>query len=348
MRMGRPRTARKDLPPGLYWTERRGFYFYRVRGGVTTYAGFGKVAREEAIAAWVKLTARPADPAKDGTVAELIDDFAAEELPRRERAKSIATATLEGYRRDLPTIRAEFGAKRFAKTAAEAMDPAVLRKADVARFLRKAENKPGAVAANRRVALLSAVFAWAIGEAFRTDVNPCSGVRRNEETVRDRRVTQADRDALAAAAPTPYRLMLRLTEATGMRLTDARLLRVQQVGEVIDLKQSKRGVEQRWEITPALRAIFDEAATLPGRGRSMYVFPKPDGTPYGEDGIAKQRQRALKAAGLTDLHHRDIRKAAVNEAKARGMNATDFAGHADERTTRKHYQTEPVKLKPLR
>ena len=43
MTMGRPRKKRKDLPPGLYWSERRGFYYYRVLRGETTYAGIGKV-----------------------------------------------------------------------------------------------------------------------------------------------------------------------------------------------------------------------------------------------------------------------------------------------------------------
>jgi hypothetical protein len=58
MTMGRPRKKRKDLPPGLYWSERRGFYYYRVLRGETTYAGIGKVNREKAIKAWVKITNR--------------------------------------------------------------------------------------------------------------------------------------------------------------------------------------------------------------------------------------------------------------------------------------------------
>jgi integrase len=204
------------------------------------------------------------------------------------------------------------------------------------------------VSANRLVALLSGVFAWADEDGWCT-YNPCLGVRRNDEAPRERPVTQDDRDAIAAVAPMPYRLMLRLSEATGMRLTDVRLLRIQQLTpDGLDVKQSKRGFEQLWEMTPAVKAILDEAARAPGRARSMFVFPRRDGKPYTEDGIAKQRQRALRAAGLVDLHHRDIRKAAINEAKAAGANATEFAGHHDERTTRKHYVNGPVRVKPIR
>jgi|SRR5438105_12940068 len=59
-----------------------------------------------------------------------------------------------------------------------------------------------------------------------------------------------------------------------MRATDVRLLRVQQIHDgIIDLAQSKTGSEQQWEITPAVQAILDEAASLPGRARSLYVLP---------------------------------------------------------------------------
>jgi hypothetical protein len=43
-----------------------------------------------------------------------------------------------------------------------------------------------------------------------------------------------------------------------------------------------------------------------------------------------------------------IRKAAINEANRQGRNATEFAGHSDPKTTKKHYLNEPVKVKPIR
>jgi integrase len=60
------------------------------------------------------------------------------------------------------------------------------------------------------------------------------------------------------------------------------------------------------------------------------------------------RRRALAAAGLKDLQFRDVRKAAVNEAKKLGSDAQEFAGHSDPRTTEKHYLNEPVVVKPIR
>jgi integrase len=348
MQMGRPRTRRKDLPDWLHWDARRGFYFYRVRRGVVEYKGFGKITREEAIKAWVKLTATKLEPAKDGTVAELIDEFVQREIPRKLKAKSLVDVTVKEYKRQAAIARALWGLKLYAVTPTESMRADVLRMADVGRHVRKFEGLPGAVSANRLVAFLSAVFACAMREGFCT-YNPCLGVARNDESTRKRAVTQADRDAIAEHAPPVYRMMMRMTEATGMRLTDVRLLRVQHVtNDAIDLKQSKRGFAQRWELTPAVRAILAEAAKLPGRASSMYVFPTRKGTPYSEQGVHHQRQAALRAAGLEGIQHRDIRKAAINEAKAMGENATDFAGHSDSKTTKKHYLTQPIRVKPIR
>jgi hypothetical protein len=51
---------------------------------------------------------------------------------------------------------------------------------------------------------------------------------------------------------------------------------------------------------------------------------------------------------VKDLQFRDVRKAAVNEAKKLGRNAQEFAGHSDPRTTEKHCLNEPVLVKPIR
>lgn len=80
----------------------------------------------------------------------------------------------------------------------------------------------------------------------------------------------------------------------------------------------------------------------------MYVVPSRRGRPLSEPSVMQMRRRAVQKAGLSDLQFRDIRKAAINEAKRRGRNATEFAGHADPKTTKRYYLNEPVKVKPIR
>ena len=46
MTMGRPRTKRKDLPPGLCWRERGGYYYFATRAGKRRFVPIGHVTRE--------------------------------------------------------------------------------------------------------------------------------------------------------------------------------------------------------------------------------------------------------------------------------------------------------------
>ena len=115
----------------------------------------------------------------------------------------------------------------------------------------------------------------------------------------------------------------------------------------IRIGQHKTGTAQDWQITPAVQAVLDEAMKLPGRDRSMYVFPNRQGQPYAESALQTLWYRACKPAGVTGYQFRDIRKRAINEARERG-DATEFAGHKDPRTTHRNYFTEAAKVKPLR
>jgi len=302
------------------------------------------IDREHAIKAWVKFTGVEELKTADGTFGQLIDTFLREELPLVGADK-----TRREYERQCKKLRERWGAEPYGVSDADAVQRKCLRVATFNRFLREAERaKSKMVQANHDVKLAHRIFVVAKQQGL-TEYNPVSGVRYIAERPRKQPVTQADRDAIAAAAPLVYRLMLRLTEATGMRLTDVRTLRLTMIEDGhIRLAQSKTGREQLWMITPATQAILDQAAILPGRKVSMFVFPTRKGTPYSEQGVHYMRRRALTAAGLKGLQHRDIRKAAINEAKQLGMNAQEFAGHADARTTQKHYLHQAVKVKPTR
>lgn len=350
--VGRPRTRRKDLPPGLH-LDRFGNYFYRAPKGDRRFEPIGKVDREAAIKRWVKITGHRDDPAADGTVAEIIDDFVADEIPRRLRLKKLAPATADGYLALAPSIRVEFGAFKYAKTPAESARPDVLRTLDVDRYLRRFEGKRGAILANRRIALLSVMFAWAPRAGICT-YNPCSGAERNEERARKVQVDPAVRAKLWEAAPLPLRLIVSLSDVTSMRKTDVRLLMLSQVDadeiHVTPSKTKRSGRKLDFARTPAVDAILEAAKALPGRKISLYVFPTRKGTPYTESALQSLWRRAKKRAGLADVDvvFRDFRTTELNAINRAGGNATEAAGHADQRTTERHYLDEPTKITPRR
>ena len=145
--------------------------------------------------------------------------------------------------------------------------------------------------------------------------------------------------------------MCELSDVTSMRKTDVRLLLLSKVsgGEIV-VESSKTGIKRAYEITPAVRAVLEAAAKLPGRKISLYVFPTRRGTPFSESALQTLWKRAKKKAELADVDmtFRDFRTTALNEARRTGQSAKDLAGHADERTTERHYLDEPLKVKPLR
>ncbi len=350
MTVGRKRTIRTDLPTGLYFDPKWGSFYIRMRlgAGERVYKPLGKIGRDAAIKAWAKLVPDPL--AAQGTVGELVDRYLTEELPRRERLGKVRAITAEGYRASARKLRAEFGARRLARTPAESMRPDVLRTLEVDAYLRKHEGTRGAIAANRAVALLSAMFTFG-KRCGLTSYNPCEGAERNEERPRKRQLTADETAALLGKAAPVLRLMMRLAAVTSLRKTDVRMLRVQQVTpDGIDVTMSKTGARRLYAITPEVREVLDEAAKLPGRARSMFVFPTRKGTPYSESALQSMFRRLRERIGpdAAGIVFRDTRTTALNDARRAGADATGLAGHADERTTERHYLDEPKRVTPLR
>lgn len=208
--------------------------------------------------------------------------------------------------------------------------------------------------ANHLVATLSAAFSFARRAGICT-YNPCIGAERNVEVARKVVITDEIRDKLLAAAPLALRLIASMSDVTGLRKTDIRLLLRSQVSdEAIRVTPSKTkrrtGKTLEFQITPAVRAILDQATALPGRKISMYVFPTRKGTPYSESALQTAWTRAKVKAGLedVDLTFRDLRTTELNAIHREGGDATKTAGHATSSTTERHYISEPTRIKPRR
>jgi integrase len=351
MKVGRARTLRPDLPPGLIFdSEWQTYHFRGTRGGERLYVPFGKIGREAAIKAYWKVVGPQEEASPTGTVGELINRYLREELPRRLRIGRMKPITAMEYERIGPTLRQAFGKFKLARTAAESGRHDVLRTLDVDQYLRKREGARGAVQANREIAVMSAIFAFG-RRCGMANYNPCEGAERNTEQARKRVLSGELRTQIMAVASPALRLMCELSDVTSMRKTDVRLLMLSKVrDDEILVESSKTGIKRAYEITPAVRAVLEAAATLPGRKISLYVFPTRKGTPFSESALQTLWKRAKEKAGLADVDmtFRDFRTTALNEARRTGQSAKDLAGHADERTTERHYLDEPLKVKPLR
>jgi integrase len=158
--------------------------------------------------------------------------------------------------------------------------------------------------------------------------------------------------------PKALRLIASLSDVTSLRKTDCRLLQLSDITEerviVKPSKTNRKGNKAppalAFARTPAIEAILEEAKTLPGRKISLFVFPTKKGTPYTENALQLAWQRTKKRAGLekVDVVFRDIRTTEINQIHDAGGDATTAAGHADKRTTERHYINVATKVTPRR
>jgi integrase len=361
----------RSLPIGLYYRAKFGTYGYRESGGgrgaSRKFVSLGKITREAAIDQWLAIQAKAEACeavaikafAKAGTVAELIDAYIDIEMPRLVQLDQLSEKTAEGYTAQAAQLRTLFGSIKYAVTPNQALNRDVLRRADVERHMREFEGVRGQVAANRRVALLSIIFEHGQSKAL-CAFNPCFKSKRNREIARKNVISEDVRAKLAASLRNhPLRLIAALSDITAMRKVDVVTLKVSSIGEgVIHVTPSKTrrktGIKQEFVITPAIRAILNDAAKLPGRKVSpitgAYVFPMDNGKPYNEFALQNAWQRAKKRAGLEDVAFtfRDLRTTELNAVRASGGDATATAGHADKRTTERHYLDVPTRVMPRR
>ena len=186
-----------------------------------------------------------------------------------------------------------------------------------------------------------------------TTWNPCLGVERNQEDARKNVLSAATSSALLGSANVALPLMGELALVTAMRKPDIRNLQLSRVGPTsikVVLNKSRRTTRKELEftITPEVRRILEAAAKLPGRARSLYVFPTRRGTPYTESALQSAMRRARKKSRVASAVFKDFRTTALNEQKQKGGDASEMAGHADRRTTERHYLDVPTKVEPLR
>ena len=115
-----------------------------------------------------------------GTIGELLDDYL-----------QLVKAKVEAGKRSARTYRDNVVEAAQLKKAFGRMPPSSLKTSHVWTYLHKARGKEAPVRANREIALLSAAFNHAANAGI-VERNPCIGAQRNEETPRDRYISDAE------------------------------------------------------------------------------------------------------------------------------------------------------------
>lgn len=276
-----------------------------------------------------------------GTIGELIDDALAQ-LRRQVAAGKRAPRTLTDREAEAINLKAAFGR----------MPPAALEPQHVWAYLHRYRGAQAPTRANREVTFLQTVMAQARQMGIVRD-NPCVGVERNEETPRDRLVSDAElrdwckmaarhsdagkRVALAAA------IAYLAGKAQGQIL---RLHRRQLTDEGILFAGRKRGAATLVRWTRRLRRYVDAAIAMPSTSESMYVIHGQSGSAYTSQGFKTFVQRLMKLwveQGRERFRFHDLRAKAVTDLVERGRKASELTGHRNEATPARVYDRRRVR-----
>lgn len=191
------------------------------------------------------------------------------------------------------------------------MHPDDLTSQDVAVYLEMREQQGRGVRANREIAVLSSVYNH--GMRIRAcAVNPCYGVKRNEEKPRTYAISDESlRLALRSANP-GLRHLIWAAYLTGFRQRDLRnLTRDNITPEGVKVIQSKDGKHEIRLWSESLRRLVRRALA---RSKCNYVFTNERGQKYTLAAIQSAMSRLKGKTGI-DWHFHDLRAKADSDHK---------------------------------
>lgn len=305
--MSRKRKKDRHLPACVY--QKHGAYWL-VKGGRWTRLG---TDLQSALEAYGRAQAAPS-----GEMAKLIDDVLAHLKPK------LKPSTWEQYQ----------VAARKLKTILEEFRPDQVRPKHVAAIKVSMRDTPNM--ANRCLSVLRTVFAQAV-EWQLVESNPCVGIRRHEETKRDRYLEDGELAAIRSQCSPRMQCVIDVLYLTGQRVSDVLAIRLADLTpEGIRFRQGKTGAKLLVAWTPELREAVDRARGLGGNVVALTLFYNRKGKTPDYRTVKDQWDAACKKAGVENAHVHDIRAKSLTAAKRQGLDATALAGHASAAMTERY------------
>lgn len=321
------------------------YYVYDMRPEGKPDVRLGK-DHAKAIERWEQLHHKV--PLTIGRLEEAFARFEERELPRYESAE-----TRKGYAKNLRTLRPVFCAMAW-----DEVDLPTLRL-----YLDKRSAK---TQGNREMSLLQIIWSKALMWGMTRQPWPAQGVKgwKNTEQAREQPVTAAMFAAVYAEADQVLRDAMDIASATGMRITDARTVRMP-VDGLITHRASKTKAKGKSAAaftvadSPVLSALVARREAM--RAHSVMLLSTPTGRQVSyamlrtrwEDARdraalkAEQSQNPELAALIRAMYLRDMRSLAADLADDLAE-ASKLLQHSSQALTARHYRTRATKLRAVR
>lgn len=334
----RLRTHTRKGKGGQVWTS----WWYDMRGTGKPDVSLGTdyaIALEK----WRELHLEK--PKTVGRIQEAIDRFVndylggddGENVPAYENKE-----TVRSYKKQLKNIGAAFGQMAWHEVTLPVMREYL--------DLRTAKTQ-----GNRELSVLSIVWGKARIWGMTQLPWPAAGVKdwKNPESARQFEVTDQLFDSVYAQADQVLKDAMDISSSTGMRITDARTVRMPVEGR-LRFKSSKKGKVAYFVVadSPVLTALIARRGTVD----SVMLLTTHTGRPVSEsmlrDRFEYAREKAAQAnpkiaTEIRAMWLRDMRKRAADLAED-DDEASKLLQHSDKKVTNTHYRTKGTKLKAVR
>ena len=305
LRMGRKRKTDTGLEPRLYWHHGAFRYVHPAPpGGKPRWENLG--ADKEAANRKARIYNDPQGLA--GTMVHWLDQFLLD-CERRVGAGTLAQRTLQDYQDAIGTADAPSPLRTYFTPESGPMPTPLDVTPDVVQdYLDDGLEAKRARRANLERACLSSCFGWLLRKKHCPGlmVNPClraSGVQRNQETPRDRYVTDEEYRAVWEEAPRSVRLMMALAYVTLQRpesdiiLWDSTIVTHREGVKMLKFRQHKTGQEMLITVTPELDELLPRDEGNVRRLREPLV-QRLDGAHYTYGGLYGMLQDARDVANV--------------------------------------------------
>ena len=309
---------------------------YRVAGKykVATLGAYADMtvahAREQATLLLAKVRggydplAPQANALREPTVADLLERFLSDEVPRRIKLGRLKARTVEVY---------EYQARTHMLPVLGSRKVAEVTRGDVEHMVAPLSGPTR----NAVLALTSRLFTLAERWEWRPQhANPARGVERARQEARDRVLSPHELAALAVAMKeaeprSPVNVAaIRFAALTGLRIGEVLAMRWEHIdfasGRLL-LPDTKTGRRNHDLPTPALEGL----ARLTRFGDTGWVFSNNGGkAPPSYKRVRGTFERVARAAGLNNVRLHDLRRTVMTSAAAAGVGThvlRDLLGH---------------------
>lgn len=310
------------------------YYTYDMRGTGKPDVRLG-TDYTQAIEQWKKLHLD--QPLTVGRVQEAVDRWREKVLPTYPNQD-----TRKSYTKQLANIERAFGQMAWHEITLPVMR----------QYL---DARSAKTQGNRELSVLSIVWSKARLWGMTQLPWPAAGVKdwKNPESARQFEVTDAIFNAVYEHGDQVLRDCMDISSATGMRITDARTVRMPVDGK-LRFKSSKKGKYAYFEVSesPVLMALIERRGNAP----SVMLLTTTTGRQVSASMLRDRYDEARDKAALANpglateirsMWLRDMRKRAADLAEDDDA-ASKLLQHSSKKLTNDHYRTKGTKLKAVR